>query len=67
VIPTLGSPEQLREALDQPRPVAVLVGPDWWERARAAGVRAIVVPTAADGLPAGRRLRAPVLVINREP
>jgi hypothetical protein len=31
------------------------------------GVRGIVVPTEADTLPARRKLRAPVLVINREP
>ena len=67
VIQVLGSPEQLQAALDQPRPVAVLVEPGWWARAQAAGVAGIVVPTEADTLPARRRDRAPVLVINARP
>jgi len=65
VLPVLSSPEQLQARLSQPELVAVLVEPGWWERAQAAGVRGIVVPTEADTLPAPRRFRAPVLVLNR--
>jgi 4-amino-4-deoxy-L-arabinose transferase-like glycosyltransferase len=67
VLPVLGSPEHLQAALDQAGPVAVLIEPGWWAHAQAMGVRGIVVPTEADTLPARRKLRAPVLVINREP
>jgi hypothetical protein len=65
VLPVLESPEQLRDLLTQPRPVAVLVEHGWWARAQAEGVTGIVVPTEADTLPAPRKFRAPVLVINR--
>jgi hypothetical protein len=61
------TPEDLRSLLDQARPVAVLVEPGWWARAQAMGVTGTVLPTEADPLPARRRSRAPVLVINREP
>ena len=67
VLPVLERPEQLRALLEQAGPVAVLVEPGWWARAQAQGVRGTVVPTEADRLPSGRRHRAPVLVINREP
>ncbi|GEM_PF-1073691 len=65
VLPVLGSPEELRALLNQGRPVAVLVEPGWWARARDQGVGGTVVPTEADALPPRRRLRAPVLVVNR--
>jgi 4-amino-4-deoxy-L-arabinose transferase-like glycosyltransferase len=67
VLPVLESPNQLQALLSQARPVAVLVEAGWWERAQAWGVRGKVVATEADTLPAPRRFRAPVLVINREP
>ena len=67
VVPVIESPGQLQTLLNQARPVAVLVGHDWWAQAQAAGVRGIVVPTEADRLPSPRKFRAPVLVVNREP
>jgi len=67
VVPVLERPDQLQALLDQPRPVAVLVEAGWWAQAQAAGVRGIVLPTRADALPSPRKLRAPVLVVNREP
>jgi len=64
-LPALLYPSQLQAALDRPDPVAVLVEPIFWTRAQAQGVHGTVVATEADTMPPRRRLKAPVLVVNR--
>jgi 4-amino-4-deoxy-L-arabinose transferase-like glycosyltransferase len=64
-LPALQDPSQLRGTLDQPGPVAVLVEPAFWARARALGVVGTVLTTEADSMPPRRRLKAPLLVVNQ--
>jgi len=64
-LPALQDPSQLQGALDQPGPVAVLVEPTFWAQAQTQGAHGTVLITEADGIPPGRRRKAPILVVNR--